>query len=125
MKTKFVCVILWTALLAGADQAQNDQTPVATRPANLTEANRLFDRPDERVSVLSNGLKVLMKAHRTAPVVSVRMYCRTGSIYEQEYLGSGMSHLFEHLLHGGATHTRTEDESRLILDNIGGNTNAF
>jgi zinc protease len=97
----------------------------ASRPTVLTETDRLVDRGDERVSVLSNGLHVLLKAHRTAPVVSVRMYCRTGSIYEQEYLGSGMSHLFEHLLHGSATTTRSEEDSRKILDDIGGNTNAY
>ena len=96
-----------------------------SRLRRLTEYKRLIDRPDERVSILTNGLSVILKAHRTAPVVSVRMYCRTGSIYEQEYLGSGMSHLFEHLLHGAATTTRTEEQSRTILDEIGGNTNAY
>lgn len=89
------------------------------------EAKRLVDQPDERVSVLANGLTVLLKAHRTAPVVSVRMYCKTGSIYEQEYLGCGISHLFEHLLHGSATTTRSEAEARQVLDDIGGNTNAY
>ncbi len=93
--------------------------------AGLVEMRRLVDRPDERVSVLDNGLTVILKAHRTAPVVSVQMYCKTGSLYEQEYLGAGMSHLFEHLLHGAATHTRTEAQSRQILDDIGGNTNAY
>jgi zinc protease len=98
-----------------------------TQPAAraLRESRRLIDQPDERVSVLDNGLTVILKAHRTAPVVSVRMYCRTGSIYEQEYLGSGMSHLFEHLLHGAATTTRTEEQSRKILNEIGGYTNAY
>lgn len=91
----------------------------------LTEYKRLVDTSNERVSVLSNGLTVILKVHRTAPVVSVRMYCRTGSIYEQEYLGAGMSHLFEHLLHGGETTTRSEEESGRILDEIGGNTNAY
>ncbi len=91
----------------------------------LTESHRIVDRPDERISVLSNGLTVILKTHRTAPVVCVQMYCRTGSVYEQEYLGSGISHLFEHLLHGSATTTRSEVESRKILDEIGGNTNAY
>jgi zinc protease len=91
----------------------------------LTESRRLVDRADERVCVLDNGLTVIVKAHRTAPVVSVQMYCKTGSLYEQEYLGAGMSHLFEHLLHGAATSTRSEEQSRRILDEIGGNTNAY
>jgi len=115
-----VCACVVPALVAQAQEAAAPKTPEP-----LTESQRLVDRADERVSVLSNGLTALLKAHRTAPVVSVRMYCRTGSIYEQEYLGAGMSHLFEHLLHGGATTTRSEEESRRILDEIGGNTNAY
>lgn len=94
-------------------------------PPPLNEVKRLVDTSQDRVMVLENGLTVLLKAHRTAPVVTVRMYCRTGSLYEQEYLGCGMSHLFEHLLHGTETTTRSETESRRILDDIGGNTNAY
>ncbi len=121
-----VVTILSLAVSPAWAEANKPESPAAsTQPAALAEFKRLVDRADERVSVLDNGLKVLLKVHRTAPVVSVRMYCQTGSIYEQEYLGSGMSHLFEHLLHGGATRTRTEEESREVLDQIGGNTNAY
>lgn len=91
----------------------------------LTESHRIVDRPDERVSVLSNGLTVILKTHRTAPVVSAQLFCRTGSVYEQEFLGGGISHLLEHLLHGSATTTRSEAESREILNALGGNTNAY
>ena len=77
-------------LLAGAVLALS--APEETAPApTLSDVKRLVDRPDERVSVLDNGLTVILKAHRTAPVVSVKMYCKTGSIYEQEYLGCGLS----------------------------------
>lgn len=115
-------VLALTALAAGTAAAGE----AATQPAgSLREYKRLIDRADERVSTLTNGLSVILKAHRSAPVVSVRMYCRTGSIYEQEYAGSGMSHLFEHLLHGAETTTRSEEASRTILDAIGGDTNAY
>jgi zinc protease len=110
----------WALLWAVAVRADDP-----TAETRLTEDRRLVDAYDERVSILSNGLTVILKVHRAAPVVSVRMYCQTGSLYEQEYLGCGMSHLFEHLLHATTTTTRTEEESRLILDQIGGNTNAF
>lgn len=116
-------VFCWVSAAAGAD-APPASAPAVDAPP-LEEMQRLVDRPDERVSVLSNGLRVILKAHRTAPVVTVRMYCQTGSIYEQEYLGSGMSHLFEHLLHSGATTTRSAEEAARILDDIGGNTNAY
>ncbi|NLX14961.1 MAG: insulinase family protein [Phycisphaerales bacterium] len=102
-------------------------TGVSLRGENLplVESHRIVDRSDERVSVLSNGLTVILKTHRTAPVVSAQLYCRTGSVYEQEYLGGGVSHLLEHLLHGSATPTRSEAESREILNALGGNTNAY
>ncbi len=123
MNSRIMMAVCVLTLYAGA-MAQ--VAPPTTRPASaLGEVRRLADTADERVSVLENGLTVILKAHRTAPVVSVRMYCRTGSIYEQEYIGAGMSHLFEHLLHGSATSTRTEEQSRIILDELGGNTNAY
>ncbi|HUS57156.1 MAG TPA: pitrilysin family protein, partial [Planctomycetota bacterium] len=74
---------------------------------------------------LSNGMTVLLKENRTAPIAIVQVTAVTGSIYEQEYLGAGISHFFEHLMHGGTTTTRTEEESARILDSIGSNANAY
>ncbi len=96
----------------------------AEKPKLLDVRKRLIDKPGEIVAVLSNGLTVIAKEHRTAPVASVRMVVKTGSIYEDDHLGAGLSHLFEHLLHGGTTKNRTEDESRTILQELGGNSNA-
>ncbi len=118
-------LVMAAAVTGGPAVSGAQESAAATGPAPLVETRRLVDRPDERVSVLSNGLTVILKVHRTAPVATVRMYCRTGSVFEQEYAGAGMSHLFEHLLHGGATAARSEEDSRRILDEIGGNTNAY
>jgi len=74
---------------------------------------------------LDNGMTVALKEFHAAPVVAVRMYVKTGSMYEQEYLGAGISHLFEHLLSGGTTHKRTEEESEKLVASIGGQTNAY
>src|SRR5262245_55036509 len=76
-------------------------------------------------ATLDNGLTVLIEENHANPVVSVQVFVRTGSIYEQEYLGSGISHFFEHLIHGGTTSTRSEADSRRILEEIGNNTNAY
>ncbi len=46
---------------------------------------------------LSNGLTVIVKPHRAAPVVAVRCIVRTGSMFEREWLGCGLSHIVEHL----------------------------
>src|SRR5712692_5812938 len=76
-------------------------------------------------TTLDNGLTVLIEENHANPVVSVQVFVRTGSIYEQEFLGSGISHFFEHIIHGGTTSTRSEEESRRILDAIGNSSNAY
>ncbi|UCD27393.1 MAG: insulinase family protein, partial [Planctomycetota bacterium] len=123
MNRRYLLIAACAVVAANVGLPAAEQNKSALPP--LTEHKRTVDRADERVSILDNGLTVILKTHRTAPVVSVHMYCKTGSIYEQEYIGSGMSHLFEHLLHGAQTNTRTEEESRKILNAIGGDTNAY
>jgi zinc protease len=76
-------------------------------------------------TTLENGLTVLIEENHANPVVSVQVLVRTGSIFEQEYLGSGISHFFEHIIHGGTTTTRSEEESRVLLEAIGNNSNAY
>ncbi len=76
-------------------------------------------------TTLDNGLTVLIEENHANPVVAVEVFVRTGSIYEQEYLGSGISHFFEHIIHGGTTSTRSEAESRRLLETIGNNSNAY
>jgi len=74
---------------------------------------------------LSNGMVVLLKENHTAPIAIVQVAVKAGSLYEQEYLGAGISHLFEHLMHGGTTTTRTEEETKEILQSLGNMTNAY
>lgn len=80
------------------------------------------DDPQRRT--LPNGLTVLAMENKAAPVVSVRVYVRTGSIYERQFLGSGLSHLFEHTLFEG---TKTRDKVALNdeIQAIGGQSNAY
>ena len=76
-------------------------------------------------TTLDNGLTVLIEEKHANPVVAVQVFVRTGSIYEQEYLGSGISHFFEHIIHGGTTGTRSEEDSRRLLEAIGNSSNAY
>ncbi len=73
---------------------------------------------------LPNGLTVLATPDHAAPVVAVRVYVRTGSIYEGKYLGAGLSHLFEHTLFEG-TKTRDKVVINDELQAIGGQSNAY
>jgi zinc protease len=79
------------------------------------------------VSKLSNGLSLIVKAHRAAPVVSVRCYVHTGSIYEREWLGCGLSHLLEHLVANGEANPDQTNTRKLgsQVSKIGGQYNAF
>lgn len=109
-------------LCKAQDQATNEE--VKSRVLWTAQEFRLINKPDEIVEVLSNGMTAIVKENHTAPVSAVRLYVRAGSIYEGEHLGAGLSHLFEHLLAGGSTSTRTEEESRKMREQIGARFNA-
>jgi zinc protease len=106
--------------VAMAEEAASEAEAVWT-----AQEIRFVDRPDEIVGVLENGMIAIVKENHTAPVAAVRMYVRAGSIYEEDHYGAGMSHLFEHLLAGGATRNRTEEQSRQIIRQIGAKYNAY
>lgn len=86
----------------------------------------VIQRSDDRLIVqLPNRLIIVAQEVRTAPVVSAQVWIKTGSIYEQEHVGAGLSHFLEHLLAGGSTTNRSEAETNAILGRIGAQTNAF
>jgi zinc protease len=73
---------------------------------------------------LSNGLTLIVAEQHAAAVASVQIWCQTGSVHEGEWLGSGLTHLLEHVLFNG-TERRS---SRQISDEIhalGGYLNAY
>ena len=77
------------------------------------------------VKTLDNGLRVVVKEDHSKPLAALRIYVRTGGSYEGEFLGCGISHYYEHLLSGGATKNRTEAESARVLQELGGQNNAY
>jgi zinc protease len=78
-----------------------------------------------RQRTLANGLQIFVAENHGAPVFTMRVYVKAGSIYEDEYLGCGISHFCEHLVSGGTTHRRAEAETERILGSIGGAHNAY
>jgi zinc protease len=78
----------------------------------------------ERVGMLPNGLRVIVREKHVGGIAAFRIYLRAGSLNEGDYAGTGISHLLEHVLSGGATPTRTEDQIRDALAAIGADTNA-
>jgi zinc protease len=75
--------------------------------------------------VLKNGLTVLIRESHASEVVSCRLRVKTGSIFEGEDMGAGLSHYLEHLVCGGTTASFTEEEIKERLRSIGGAANAY
>jgi zinc protease len=71
-----------------------------------------------------NGLTVILRENHSAPVVSLRLYVKAGSILEGKYLGAGISHYCEHLLSDGTTN-RTMEAIDEEVEAIGGGYNAY
>jgi len=80
---------------------------------------------DIKHRLLDNGLNVYVLENHNAPVFTMRVYIRAGSVYEEEFLGKGISHFCEHLVAGGTTHKRPEADAQAIVRSIGGAANAY
>ena len=72
---------------------------------------------------LSNGLKVILLENHKSPVVSFQVWYRAGARYEQTGK-TGLAHVLEHLMFKG-THKVSGEEFTRIIDELGGQENAF
>ena len=70
-----------------------------------------------------NGLKLLVKEERRAPVVVSQTWYRIGSSYEHDGI-TGISHVLEHMMFKGTEKHPGDEFSRIISEN-GGRGNAF
>ncbi len=84
---------------------------------------KLWSEPVERYT-LPNGLTVLLKRDSSAPVASVQVWVKTGSIHEGGDLGAGLSHYLEHMLFKG-TERRAGREISATVQAHGGYINAY
>ena len=122
MKTKtalfLLAIVLAVALVSckAGDPAVINVKPVSEY---ADESRGLY------LHTLDNGLRVVVKENHVAPVVHVYLVVSTGSMHEEEYLGCGMSHIFEHVMSGGTTIHRTEEETKKFLQSIGAAGNAY
>src|SRR5437588_2598474 len=74
--------------------------------------------------ILPNGLTIIVQEDHGAPVASVQAWCATGSIYEDQHLGAGLSHILEHMLFKG-TKTRSTNEIAQKIQDVGGYVNDY
>ena len=73
---------------------------------------------------LPNGLTIIVQEDRSAPVASVQAWCGAGSIDEDQHLGTGLSHILEHMLFKG-TKTRATNAIAQQIQDDGGYINAY
>lgn len=95
----------------------------SVRSSDLSLLEKLWSEPVERYT-LPNGLTVLLKKDASAPVSSVQVWVKTGSIHEGEDLGAGLSHYLEHMLFKG-TERRAGREISATVQAHGGYINAY
>ncbi|MCX5654789.1 MAG: pitrilysin family protein [Planctomycetota bacterium] len=110
--------LLAICLFAGGAPAAAAKEPPPAQPLESP-------REGQRIERLDNGLRVIVKERHLGGVAAFRIYVAAGALNEGKYSGAGISHLLEHVVSGGATATRTEDQVRDALAAIGAQTNAY
>src|SRR5882672_1312312 len=110
MKCAVALVCLITMTLNAADSVSTEAIPAIP--------------PDVRFVTLDNGLTLIIREDRSAPVVSVQAWCRAGSINEGKWLGAGLSHVLEHMLFKGTTNRGPGVIDKQVQD-AGGYMNAY
>lgn len=89
-----------------------------------TDPAAALARGRTQTRVLPNGFTVLVEADHSAPVASVQVWVRSGSIHEGPWLGAGLSHLLEHMIFKG-TEKRGPNEIARAVQEAGGYVNAY
>ncbi len=74
-------------------------------------------------TVLDNGLVIIVEENHRAPVVSVQVWVKAGSVYESDKQ-AGLTHLIEHMIFKG-TEKRAPGEIAATIEKLGGSINAF
>src|SRR5438270_7110932 len=92
--------------------------------ASLSEPEIPFLPVGTQLTHLENGLTLILREDHTAPVVSAQAWCKAGSIDEGKWLGSGMSHMLEHMLFKG-TSSRGAGRIDQEIQDAGGYMNAY
>ena len=93
----------------------------ATAEDNKTQ-NEATNNPVHE-SVLDNGMKILVKQDKRAPVAIIQVWYKIGTSYEHEGI-TGLSHALEHMMFKG-TKKHKSGEFEKLVSAIGARNNAF
>ncbi|MFZ2642163.1 MAG: pitrilysin family protein [Verrucomicrobiia bacterium] len=83
-----------------------------------------LDGGSVRRAVLDNNMIVLLREDHSAPVATVQMWVKTGSIHESSQMGAGLSHILEHMLFKGTEKRGVGRIAQEVADK-GGHMNAY
>ena len=109
---KYIAFSLFILLLAGCTTIPmtDSGVEVATLPVSYR--------------VLDNGMEVLVSENHGAPVVSLQVWIKAGSVNEERLLGSGVTHFIEHLSFKGPAGELKGKIAREVQA-LGGDVNAY
>src|SRR5262249_61139545 len=119
-RVALVCAIAFSMVnLKAVDRPDKKSTQPA--PAKNGEKSEVITFPPSsaRKFVLPNGLTLIVHEDRSAPVASVQAWGGTGSIYEDDKLGAGLSHILEHMLFKGTKPQKANAIAQQIQDVAG------
>lgn len=83
----------------------------------ISDSSKVYEYP------LKNGMKVLVKQDKRAPVAVIQVWYKIGTSYEHEGI-TGLSHLLEHMMFKG-TKKHASGEFEKLVSAIGARNNAF
>jgi len=112
MRAVIFSAILSLLMTKSISAAKAGSAPIAALPAGVT------------LTTLDNGLTIIVREDRSAPVVSAQAWAMTGSIHEGDRVGAGLSHVLEHMLFKGTT-TRPGSRIDQEVQEAGGYMNAY
>jgi len=124
----FACLILFVHD-GWCGEGQVDSSP-EQHPSGFDMQSKWVDRvlpsrPNDFFAVLKNGLTVMIRQTQGSKVVSCQVLVKTGSVFEGERMGGGLSHYLEHVVSGGTTSTLSEAQIKERLQAMGGASNAY
>ena len=76
-----------------------------------------------QLTTLNNGLRIVTCSRPNTETVSLGIWIKTGSAYEDEKI-NGISHFLEHMVFKG-TKNRTSLQISEEIENVGGQNNAY
>lgn len=121
--------LMWAVVIAAAIPGCSPAPP-PMQPHSIAKSRRTVEPafvpsplPTQKVT-LPNGLTIVTLEDHSAPVTSVQVWVRTGSIHESSQMGAGLSHILEHMLFKGTEKRKVADIARQV-EAYGGDINAY